>query len=184
MKNMILRASSSIAPFPNNNDIIIRFYRGELVHPSKYTIQDVWDFSPAKLEKQHDYIQWIFPLRKPSAHVYDIPILNPSEIEVFHTDAELRQRVMRSFRMMIGFYGFMQEDDHVIQGAHFGDRSGWIYPKNHNLARISRMLESLLLLDFKPEAKALFQALVEIYPEYKWDIGESLSYWKRIMEGP
>jgi hypothetical protein len=183
MTDMILRASSTIKPFQNTSDIIVRFYRGELVHPSGYAIQDVWGFSPAKLEKVHDYIQWIFPLQKPSEHVYDIPVLNPSEIEAFHTDAELRQRVQRSFRMMIEFYGFIMKDDVIVKGAQFREKSRWVYPKDHNMARLSRILESLRLLNFEPQARALFQALNGIYQEYRWEIGESMSYWQRTMRG-
>jgi len=183
MTDMILRASSTIKSLQNTSDIIVKFYRGELVHPSGYTILDVWGFTPAKLEKVHDYIQWIFPLRKPSEHVYDIPVLNPSEIDAFRTDGELRQRVQRSFRMMVEFYGFILQDDVIVKGERFREKSRWIYPKDHNMARISRILESLVLLDFQPQARAMYQAMKDIYPKYRWEIGESMSYWQRIMKG-
>ena len=82
---MIISASNTIRPLPNEGGIIAKFYSGERVHPSGYTIEDVWKFSFARLEKVHDYIQWLFPLATPSGHVHDIPVLNKEEIQQFQT---------------------------------------------------------------------------------------------------
>lgn len=178
---MIISASGTIKPLPNTNNIIVRFYLGKRVHPAGYTIEDVWKFSYDQLEKTHDYIQWIFPSMTPSTHVHDIPILNKDEIRDFHTSEALRAKVLKSFCLMLNFYGFELTDGNVARNPEFNERSGWLYPKNHNYLRISRILESLVLLGFRSESEAFLRALTDIYPEFRWDIGESLSVWKRIV---
>ncbi|MGA2785660.1 MAG: opioid growth factor receptor-related protein [Candidatus Bathyarchaeia archaeon] len=179
---MIISASATIKPLPNTDNIIVKFYLGERVHPSRYTIDDVWRFSYEQLEKTHDYIQWIFPLTIPSSHVQDIPILNKEEVHEFRTNEILRPKVLNSFRLMLNFYGFEMTGDTIIPSPEFKNQSGWLYPKNHNYLRISRILESLLLLGFRDESETFLSALISIYPDFRWDIGESLSVWKKILD--
>ena len=49
------------------DDPIVRFYRGEGRDGAGRTIEEVWGFSAVRLELTHDFIQWLFPLRHPSA---------------------------------------------------------------------------------------------------------------------
>ena len=93
----------------------------------------------------------------------------------------LRTRVLKSLDRMLDFYGFERNGETIAASSKFKERSGWIYPNNHNYLRISRILESLLLLDFGNEAEALFDALIDLYQNFRWDIGESMSIWKRIV---
>jgi hypothetical protein len=181
---MIISASGSIKPLPNTGNLIVMFYLGHKVHPAGYTIEQVWKFSREQLEKIHDYIQWIFPLATPSTHVHDVPVLNKNEIEEFRDNEILRSRVVRSYHLMLDFYGFHVAGDAIGRSAEFKKHSGWLYPKNHNYLRISRILESLVLMCFRSEAEAFLGALVDIYPDFRWDIGESLSFWKKIVGLP
>jgi hypothetical protein len=178
---MILRASSSIKPLPNTDHKLLRFYQGEKVHPAGYVISDVWHFSYEKLEKVHDYIQWIFPTTTPSAHVYDIPILGVEEVAAFHSDQVLREGVLKSFDLMLDFYGFRRVEGVISPGPNFEERDRWLFPRDHNLARVSRILESLVVLGFKGEAEMFLDALVGLPHKYRWYVVDSLPYWKKAV---
>jgi hypothetical protein len=156
-----------------NKSRIVAFYKGENVHPLKYTIQEMWTWEGRQIEGTHSFIQWIFPLNEASANSFKAPILNDQEIEEFKTNAKVRENMMMSLRMMLKYYGFaFAPDGESIQKAiDFEARSGWLYPSNHNYLRVTRILKSLMLLDFQKEARAFFAALRNVYQTHHRYIG-------------
>jgi hypothetical protein len=159
---------------------IVAFYKGENVHPLKYTIQEMWKWEGRQIEGIHSFIQWLFPLDEPSANNFKAPILTKDEIVQFRTDVTVRDNMMMSLRIMLKYYGFtLDPDGETIQKADdFEARSGWIYPSNHNYLRITRILKSLVLLDFEKEAHMFFVALREVYHTHRNYIGPvTYEYW-------
>jgi hypothetical protein len=160
--------------------IIVAFYQNENVHPLKYTLEEMWTWDDRKIESLHSFIQWMFPLKEPSANSLDAPILTKEDIEQFKTDPEIRARLMKSFLMMIHYYGFAFSDDNtsIVKGPDFETRSGWLYPSNHNYLRITRILKCLVLSNFQNEAVMFYKALEEIYKTHGRYIGPtSYRYW-------
>ena len=62
---------------------ILNFYMGTGTDQSNRTIHDVWNFSNSKLEKVHDYIQWLFPTSIKSKYNTSAPVLTLEEEKVF-----------------------------------------------------------------------------------------------------
>ncbi len=65
---------------------MVEFYKGAIVHPDAYTLDRILSADNYWLAVKHNYIQWLFPLRKASAAVPGSPILSKKEIEAFHKD--------------------------------------------------------------------------------------------------
>jgi hypothetical protein len=159
---------------------IVAFYKGQNVHPLKYTIQEMWAWESRQIESIHSFIQWLFPLDEPSANNFKAPILTEAEIVEFRADGTIRQNMMMSLRMMLKYYGFAISPDasSIQKASDFEARSGWIYPSNHNYLRITRILKSLMLLAFEDQARKFFAALKDVYRTHRLYIGPvTYKFW-------
>jgi hypothetical protein len=167
---------------------LVTFYRGEVVHPDGYTLDEILAMDDYWLEVKHNYIQWLFPLKQPSGAVPGSPIISGQEIELFRASAEIKIKLILSFERMLRFYGFrlsFDRDNHpmVVKTPNFGTRkSDWLTPQNHNYLRISRILESLTLLGFPDMALSFFAALKDIFQDNSSVIGvTTFSYWEQAV---
>ena len=165
---------------------LVAFYKGNVVHPDGYTLDGILAEDDYWLEVKHNYIQWLFPLKQPSASVSGSPIISQREVEQFQTSAELKNKLMLSFQRMLKFYGFIlvyDPDNHpiVVKARNFDKRkSEWLIPQNHNFKRITRILESLSLLGLPDLASIFFIALKELFHEYSSVIGlTTYRYWEQ-----
>jgi hypothetical protein len=168
---------------------LVAFYSGEVVHPDGYTLDGILAEDDYWLEEKHNYIQWLFPLNKPSIAVPDSPVIGGQEVAQFRASSEIRIKLMLSFERMLKFYGFrlsFDPDNHpkVVKVPNFCARkSNWLTLQNHNLLRISRILESMTLLGFPEMALAFFATLKDIFQDNPLDIGETtLNYWEQAVE--
>ena len=170
------RVSALVAFYHGNG----RDHRGRLLsHIRQYAFHD--------LERHHDFIQWLFPLPEPSGANPDAPLLTVEDIAAFRSDDSLRKTLLRSFTLMLQFYGLelveRGDDVEVARDIHFDERSReWLTSGNHNFLRISRILRSLSLLGLGALARAFLQALEDIYAENARTIGETtIGYWRRAV---
>ena len=162
---------------------IVAFYRGDGRDHRGRLVSHIHQYSFEALERHHDYVQWLFPLPEPSGANPDAPLLSHDDIAAFHEDESLRTMLMRSFQLMLQFYGLELAGMEIVKTAMFDERSRvWLTPGNHNFLRISRILRSLSLLGLRDEAAALLHGLEEIYAENARIIGETtLRYWRRAV---
>ena len=168
---------------------LVAFYKGDVVHPDGYTLGGILAEDDYWLEAKHNYIQWLFPLNKPSEAVPASPIISDLEVELFRADSELKRKLTLSFQRMLMFYGFklaVDSNDHpiVVRGPNFDQRkSEWLTSYNHNHLRISRILESLTLLGLPDMASIFFAALRELYRDNPLSIGSTTyGYWERAVK--
>ena len=69
-----------------------------------------WFGNYEKLERDHSFIQWIFPNSFQSRfNLYARP-LSPIQAEQFRTNPQIYNRYMKSYEMMLGFYGLKLKD--------------------------------------------------------------------------
>ena len=169
---------------------ILDFYAKNLPTPSGHTYNDIlttWDFE--KFESVHDYIQWLFPLDKPSFAQPQSPVLTQDEIAHFNSNVKLQNRLLQSFDLMLYFYGFELNETNgveITRGVNWEARSKqWLMPKNHNFLRITRILKSLMLLGLTEYAKAFYEALGVVYVVYQdaYEIigNRTLGFWKNAV---
>ena len=165
------------------NKPIVDFYSGKATDTSARTLREIHAWSYHELETMHDYIQWLFPLLKPSQYNPGAPVLDAEQIDKFHTDAELRAQLLASFDKMLGFYGFERNNLSIIRSTSWEERSrNWLMPGNHNHLRLTRILKSLSILGLKDYAHALFEVLNDVFSEKSSAISDTtMGYWKRAL---
>lgn len=171
-----------------SDEIIVAFYLGDRSDSEGRMIEDMWLWDYRKLEYTHDYIQWLFPLKQKSGFNRNAPVLNEQIIQAFNTNEQLRMRLLKSLKLMLGFYGLQcneagSADIEITKSDEYPERkTNWINLRNHNYLRLTRILTSLKLLGLGKYALALYKCLEQIYSEESKSIGsETYSYWKKAV---
>lgn len=162
---------------------LLEFYSGKR-NDRGVTLEEIWQWDDKRLETQHDYIQWLFPIEtvgmNPTA-----PPTNTEIIKSFQNNNHLQKKMRRSFEMMLQFYGFHRDQEGVISmGPDFVEKArGWLNPGNHNYRRISRILHSLILHGLEKDAQSFFEVLKEVYRNYPDQISPSaFSHWENALK--
>ena len=158
---------------------LIPFYRDQEKNIAGVTLKDILNWDDTRLESQHDYIQWLFPLAVQSAYNGNAPILDQSMIKIFRGDKSLQNRVLDSLHRMLAFYGLEQnaETQEITRASNFTERfkGGWLTPGNHNFLRITRIITSLGLLGLSNHATAFFTIMKDIAQKEGVEIVSSTS---------
>jgi Opioid growth factor receptor (OGFr) conserved region len=157
---------------------IVEFYSGRKKDWRGRSIEEMWAYSHEQLEDVHSYIQWLFPLR--TMGVAPAPLLDAETITAFRDTVDLRERLLKSFDVMLDFYGLRRQGDEVIETGDFPARAAsWLTPYNHNFLRITRILTCLRELGLGAWSRAFFRCLEGIYGECSSVIGaESFRFWR------
>jgi hypothetical protein len=172
------------------NSKIVDFYLGKFKHPgSGLTIEQMWRWDDNHLAGIHGYITWWFPTRRGSSAIDWEPITD-EEIQEFKTNRELRKRVLISFYRMVRFYG-LELDKTVMppslkRSLNYEERrKAWVTEDNYNFKRISRILQSLVLLGFRDAAEIFLKALLDIFYENRQVIGSTTyEFWTLSVSDP
>ncbi len=115
-------------------------------------IHDKWYKNYGLLERHHGYIQWLFPIREVGMNYDSVP-LSKHEAELFRGDAQILNRVIRSYELMLDFYGLVLLDRTTGQIArnshHYQSRYRHLNSSFHNYLRITRMMKHLGIIGFE-----------------------------------
>ncbi|XP_077163407.1 opioid growth factor receptor-like protein 1 isoform X2 [Paroedura picta] len=154
------------------NDLCnLRFYKNKIpFKPDGVYIEEVlnkWKGDYEKLEHNHTYIQWLFPLREQGLNFY-AKELTTYEIEEFKKTKEAIRRFLLAYKMMLEFFGIklIDKTGNVTRASNWQERFQHLNESQHNYLRITRILKSLGELgyeSFKPPLVKfiLHEALVE-----------------------
>ena len=163
---------------------LVRFYRGAEPDSSGRLIGDIRKWDHDRLERTHDYIQWLFPTRNRSRFNSSAPTLDEEQIRDFQHDEGLQAELIASFKQMLDFYGFiLREDEGCLSVEHSPSwearLQNWLTPQNHNFLRITRILTSMRILGLAGHSRALLAALEALYKEYPDVIGSrTIGFWR------
>ncbi|XP_023109859.2 opioid growth factor receptor-like protein 1 isoform X1 [Felis catus] len=149
----------------------LRFYKNKIpFKPDGVYIEEVlnkWKGDYEKLEHNHTYIQWLFPLREQGLNFY-AKELTTYEIEEFKKTKEAIKRFLLAYKMMLEFFGIKLVDKtgNVARAVNWQERFQHLNESQHNYLRITRILKSLGELGYEsfksPLVKfILHEALVE-----------------------
>jgi len=97
------------------------------------------------LEMHHGYIQWLFPIREHGLNSYAQP-LQQHEAKAIAADSVLQGRVVRSYELMLDFYGMQIADKQsgkLARSASWQPRYDNLNSSFHNYLRITRILKCL-----------------------------------------
>jgi hypothetical protein len=167
---------------------LVAFYSGVISDNRGRRLANLQSWGFDELEHTHDYIQWLFPLRKHSPVNPSAPVLDCEVIAAFRSRQDLKDAVVRSLETMLHFYGFnldcSGDEPKVRCSEQFEIRaSNWMTPGNHNHLRITRILACLRMLGFGRHAEAFYRALQEVYwseaqAKSRAISEESFAFWK------
>ncbi|XP_006898976.1 PREDICTED: opioid growth factor receptor-like protein 1-like, partial [Elephantulus edwardii] len=149
----------------------LRFYKNKIpFKPDGIYIEEVlnkWKEDYEKLEHNHTYIQWLFPLREQGLNFY-AKELTTYEIEEFKKTKEAIRRFLLAYKMMLEFFGIklIDKTGNVARATNWQQRFQHLNESQHNYLRITRILKSLGELGYEsfksPLVKfILHEALVE-----------------------
>ncbi|MBP9760387.1 MAG: ADP-ribosylglycohydrolase family protein [Candidatus Pacebacteria bacterium] len=146
---------------------LVRFLLGDGVDGAGHSFRDVLAMNDASLEAEHDYIQWLFPLREHSEAVWDAPTLTNSDITYITENEVVRANLVEALVRMADF---------------FRDNDQWLAPKNHNHLRITRILKSSRLLLGPEHARAYYEFILQQVETCRAPIDPThKAYWDRAV---
>lgn len=161
-------STSSSEVDESQQDKNLRFYRNEI--KSKpwpgHKIEDMlrWFGKYDKLENNHDFIQWLFPIKEYSNFNSYAQPLREHEAKAITDDALAQGRVLEAYTMMLDFYGMRLLDDVTGQLArqkNWHQRYKHLNRSTHNYRRITRIIQSLGELGYERFQVPLVTFLME-----------------------
>jgi len=144
---------------PPSQDPNVEFYRGAMPsRPHGALIDEIhteWWGNFELLEMHHGYIQWLFPVFENAGMNWESSPLTKEGATSIRTDAAASARVLRSYELMLHFYGLVLADQHNGRierdpdAKHAAARLGHLNTSPHNWLRVSRIITSLGELGFR-----------------------------------
>lgn len=154
---------------------ITKFFSGDGTDENGRTLFDVLSMDDTALDKTHDVIQWMFPTSTPSRYNLQAPLVTPEVREVFRKYHHLRIALMACYWR---FHDFLQ-----LGTPH----PWWVYARNHNVLRITRVLLSLNELGLPEVAAEFYTELRQVATRATrttlWDDSRVWGYWDAAAQG-
>ena len=126
-------------------------------------LSDIWEYSDNKIESQHDFIQLLFPLNKPSIAVLHGYYLNEKNlIDQIRNDQSAKENLMKSKDWFVGF---------------LSRNNQWKNHSDHNQLRITRVIECLRLLVSKKEADLFYKKIITMLSSDHKVNKKTLEFW-------
>ncbi|XP_025086132.1 opioid growth factor receptor-like protein 1 [Pomacea canaliculata] len=127
----------------------LKFYQGTLSScPDGDFIDNIhkkWWGDYDLLERHHGYIQWLFPIRE-SGMNWQAQELQMHEAKAIQKDEKASERFLKSYEMMLDFYGMKLVDRNngqVQRSEKWKERFHHLNHSMHNYLRITRILKCL-----------------------------------------
>ncbi|XP_067840129.1 opioid growth factor receptor-like protein 1 [Heptranchias perlo] len=127
----------------------LKFYMKEIpFKPDGVYIDEIltkWKGDYDKLEHNHTYIQWLFPLREPGLN-WHAEELTTEEIKEFLKTKKAKSNYLQVYEIMLDFFGMKLEDKStgsVTRASNWKERFQHLNESQHNYLRITRILKSL-----------------------------------------
>ncbi|XP_061183644.1 opioid growth factor receptor-like protein 1 [Saccostrea echinata] len=126
----------------------MKFYKNEMKsYPDGDFIDNIhknWWGDYERLERHHGYVQWLFPIRETGMN-FHAQELQMFEIEKIMDDPKAFARVLKSYEMMLDFYGMKLDEKtgQVSRAKNWKARFSHLNRSYHNYLRITRILKFL-----------------------------------------
>ena len=128
------------------------------------TLDDIWLFSDKEIEENHDFIQIVFPLSKPSQSVFHGYYLDSQDLVTqIKNNKEATDNIIKSSKWFISF---------LERNAY------WNSYHDHNQLRITRVIECLRLLVSDEEADNFYDNILKLIKDNNQVNMRTLNFWK------
>ncbi|XP_061601363.1 opioid growth factor receptor-like protein 1 [Cololabis saira] len=144
----------------------LRFYMNKIpLVPDGIYVEEIltkWRGDYDKLEHNHTYIQWLFPLREQGLNFYAHE-LTQDEIKEFQSTREAKRRFLAAYSLMLDFYGvrLLDKSGNVARASNWKERFQHLNESHHNYLRITRILKSLGELGYEAFKAPLVRLFLE-----------------------
>ncbi|OCF59690.1 hypothetical protein L486_02362 [Kwoniella mangroviensis CBS 10435] len=136
-----------------------------------------------ELEMNHGYVQWFFPIRERGVNPLAQP-LTIDEIDKMKVDETIQDRLLRSYKMMLSFYGIDFNNGKLQISKDHRERFRNLRDHSHNLLRLTRILKHLSEFpQLQPHAASLVLFFTAVHSEGLLNFeegsmrGNSLDQW-------
>ena len=144
--------------------MIVHFLEDKIKNYDDIFLHDIWSFDDNKIEKVHNFIQWVFPLDEVSRRVPSAPVLFDEEL------IEIKKSALAKFNLLKSREWFIQ----------FLERTDmWELRGNHNHSRISRMIKSLRLLHGEAAADVCLEKVLRLANARAFGSPNVMKYWEK-----
>lgn len=141
-----------------------KFLRNEEPDFKGRFLNDIWKYTDEEIEYNHDFIQLIFPLNKPSKAVFNnLYLKSIEEIDMLKHDHLVQKNIIESRNWFINF---------------LKNNNQWKSYSDHNQLRITRVIECLRLLISDKEANNFYSEILDIVGQYPKINATTLKFWK------
>ncbi|GAA5876669.1 hypothetical protein JCM16303_003621 [Sporobolomyces ruberrimus] len=186
------RSSSSSRATAN-----LDFYQGrQAARPSKLKVEELQEELKGnwgELEYNHSFVQWLFPIREQGVN-YQAQPLELHEIDQLRTDNVAMERLIESYRIMLGFYGLrlvdpttgeltLEDSVPAPSPSSYLKRFENLERNSHNFLRITRILKCLNEFGFPQHPPSLLLYILSLQSTEDYLTSPSLvrsmdGYWK------
>jgi|GEM_PF-4053833 len=173
----------------------LEFYLYEKPLAHGLTLEQVLNQDWAAKERNHRYINWLFPTPRRGTDS-SAPILNymsMRELKHLKNDKDFLGKLLISFDSLLAFFGGKRAEDDLADSPHFAlDNIDFFLntmSSHHNFLRITRIIESLCIFGYLKEAKAFYDFIIEnvrahsesLDPITLRKVEESSHYWRGML---
>ena len=113
------------------DSLICRFMGGKSDHPVHGSLDQILSNDDEFWERNHDFIQWLFPLNEASRSIRNSPVLTHECVSSIQSSDEAKKSLLKATKRYKEFLTSSQK---------------WRIGYDHNQLRISRVIKSLRLL--------------------------------------
>lgn len=144
---------------------LYKFLKNEEKDFQSRFLPDIWSFGDDEIEGNHDFIQILFPLDKPSEAVgHNIYLKDVNEFLKIKDDKIIKTNIIKSKDW---FIKFLERNDQ------------WKLYSNHNQLRITRIIECLRLLISDEEADSFCSLILSMVGKETEINKITLDYWSK-----
>lgn len=128
---------------------------------------DMINMTDLELEKSHTVIQWLFPLKEPSAYNPTAPLLDDETIQAILNNKQGDKNLFLAGERICEF---------LLEN--FAEKPTWIKLHNHNFLRMTRIIKCYTLFGIMPLAKNFHNLAMYYYQKFPKVIGEeTIKFW-------
>jgi hypothetical protein len=113
----------------------------------------IQNYTPSELERDHSFIQWIFPTTTASAFNSSAPIIDVNDLRSSPEFEDARIKLIQSLELMIKHWGIECSES----GLEISNVKNFQLLNGHNGLRFSRVLQSMVYHDFGKLAETLLE---------------------------
>ena len=141
---------------------IISFLEGASANGEGLTLAQIWEFDDEQIERNHSFIQWVFPTDLKSGSNNLSAVLSVTELEMLQNNDAIARNIEKSISW---FLSFLSKYNH------------WITNYNHNHLRVSRIIRSTALLHSVELAKWFMDTVIEMAAHDKTALAVARLHW-------